>query len=485
MAVKKKIEVLPVVAIDGQYYNCDDDVMPLDGVQVRWGRSGMLDKPQPATATIQLLDKSGAWHNKFRNTSLTNGLIGRLVFLQANLYRDGSPNIHRTWTWFKGTINKVSVKNGPKDPKTNRVIGVIITIEATSPEAILGEVRNPSWHIQNAAWAQDDTLLTRANYLRNDALPYAGISEMFFKPTNQGFWCSSTGLKDKTVGSLMDEFYASQATVPCYSPKDNCIRDGQQFYGDTKIGLYRYSDGYVHVCPRENPRIGAFGNDTDRYYGTSVSGALAEESGGEITREAESAITHWYIKYWSRERGYDWARMTYWAGSEFLPRKVWEISTWLENDIDIDVIFNQMSNMMQRPLKRASHPSVNFNTHSNDGSFESVVQAMNFIMAGERQYLLYVTGSEWTEHNLIHPVFGVVGGVIRLENQQWDIDLQLQPYGHTSNTFGDAKWSTIPYQMDWGDAQDTAVTDGFEHGVTWLDTAFIQEPQTIRTWSDD
>lgn len=176
---------------------------------------------------------------------------------------------------------------------------------------------------------------------------------------------------------------------------------------------------------------------------------------------------------------------TIWANTQYLPRNVWEVDSWLENRPDVDAIKSEMGDILQHTLQRPAHPGINFNTRSNNGSFESVVQAMNLIMAGERQFLLFVTGSRWSEYVNYMPMFGVVGGVIRLEKQQWDIDLQLQPYGHRNGLYDQAKWSTIPYTMDWGDAKDSGVTDGLERGVTWYDTRFIEEPQTIRTWSDD
>ena len=478
-----KVKVLPVVAIDGRYYDCDDATVPLDGIQVRWGRSGLLAKPQPATAEIRLFDTTDDWKTRFTIGTVTDTVIGLPVSLQANLYLDDSDTIHKSWTWFRGNITNVSITDGPTDPATNRVIGRVVTIEATDPTAILGEVLNPSAYIPDAAWAQDETLLTRANYLRNDALPFAGISEMFFKPTKQDFWCSSVTLTDKTVGSLVDEFYTSQAAVACYSPKDNCIRDGQQFNGTTLTSWYRFTDGYIHIAPNENPRIGAYGTDTDRYYGTSISGAKVSESGGDVSRSAEQGINTWTVRYWSRERNQDWHRTLMYAGTEYHPRKSWELSTWLENDVDVQVIVDEMDTMIHRPLRAPTHPSVNFNTGNNNSGFESVVQAMNLVMAGERQFLLYVSGSPWTEYTSLTPMFGVVGGVIRLENQQWDIDLQLQHYSTDYPAYDNAKWSTLPSSLDWGDIPEC--DDKLEHGISWWDTRFVHQAATIRTNADD
>lgn len=480
MATGREVKVTPVILIDGQYYDCDSDTMPLDGVQVRWGRQSMMDKPQAATAELRLFDKTSVWVNRFRDQGLVDGVIGKQVHLQANLNVNQFGVAEKTWTWFRGNITHVEIEYGPSEPGTNEFQGYLVTIQATDPMAILGEVYPP---VEYGAWPAEDTLLTRANYLRNDAMPYAGISDIFFKPANQPYWCSATTLNGKTMGALVDEFYQSQATQACYSPKDNAIRDGQQFFGGTQIGWFRYSDGYTHIAPKENPRVGAYGSDTDRYYGTSVSGAKVTESGGAISRNAASGITQWKINYYSRERGQDWNQYTAWAGTSNLPRKIWQLNTWLTNDIDVNKIKDEMGSMLQGPIRLPSHPSVNFNTSQNGGGFESVVQAMNLIMAGERQFLLYVSSSPWHFLANYTPTFGVVGGVIRLEKQQWDIDLQLQPYSNTSRSSDKAHWDTIPTSLDWGDA--TSSGDTLAHGISWRDTRSVQDPYTIREWADD
>lgn len=462
---KRPIKVKPFVYLVDQYYDCDSETMPLDDLQVRWGRSSMMDKPQSATANIRLFDKTNKWRDYVRN----GGCIGKAVFLQAKINETEFGTAEQEWTWFRGRITDVSVEEGPHDPVTNRLIGYVVEVTAVDQAANLSDIVTKK---DAGVLAANQTLLQRAVWLRNMSMPISGISEMFFDPARVGYWCSAKDIGGASMASLIDEFYASQGDVPCYSPKDNCIRNGQTFQGDVKLGLFRQSDGYIHMVPFENPRVGATGNDVDRYYGTSLSGCKVEDSGGEAARSSRNDINKIDINYFDRLANGQRTNVRLLPGWDTNGTRLWSMQSWLSEKVDVDIIGKRCSDMVLYPGGEATHPSLRYNTFTTGGNFQSVDQAMNLVMAGERQYLLCVTGSPWTTVTTRKPMFGVIGGTITLSKGQWVIDVQLQPYyrfvapGETDSTWG--QW---PTSVDWGDAS----SDCLEPSITWKDVDHIDD----------
>ncbi|MFW0784502.1 hypothetical protein AAFP35_08255 [Gordonia sp. CPCC 206044] len=474
----RDIKVKPRVYLIDQWYYDADEMQILDGISVRWGRTGLTESASPATVAIRLLDPTGTWVQRMRD----NAIIGEAISLFAGInFNTSTLTWEQGWNWFHGRITDVEIEDAPKDPETNLSRGDIVTISGVDRMAQWGNVVMYDHALPLAA---GQTVITRANWIKLQALETTQITDVFFDPYFETKTCSETAVDGQSMQSIMDSFYKSMGHTYSYSPKDNVVRNNGRYNGTIDTSFYRGSDGYLHIAPAANPRPGAWGTDDDDFLGTSLGAQVVAPSGRSIKQSGSERINRLQMSYRDKVTGEDktLVRNILDTGEGV---RLMTAQTWLDTTSEVGNVAEQVFGSLNWEGSLPLHPEVTYDTRLSGDSFQSVVQAMDLIMAGERQYLVFIAGSPWTVRlDKFHPIFGVLGGSIEYRRGRWVITMQLQPYYHDDVFFGmdEPTWDDLPHEIEWGDEADT--TNKLDHSIQWHDLKFVTDP-SIKVYADE
>ncbi len=438
----------------------------VDGVTITWGRSEVLDQPDPATGRLQLFDASGTW-------ATTRDLRGQTVDL---FWTGTDPATGTTVTraFFRGRVGspvRVSRKT-VSTPAGGTIVGSLIDIPLVS---ILVDLANRT---PSGAWPAETlgARRTRVETAAAAALP-GGLETRSYWHTPQ---VPPVAAEDQeTVYEHLVALYdSSGADRFTYLPADRrttyvarrdywTARGLGQLWWNTPAEAASSSRAGKGVYAR------ATGNTTLYHYLDSAALEYPEDAGitspDKITRvrlrHKDSGSTPAYA-----ERVVE---LTV-DGTDELRDGVRTVS------VDSIVAWNAWADQAASDLEELSQKEaaewrlepMTWRTRKTDG-FESYAQAAELLTGGETQTLFFLQRSYLPTYG-VRPIFGVMGQTITYAELGWELELQVAPVSTTERqhpiTWEEIDDGSAGLEVQWWDSDHPR---GMHESLTYEDLTWV------------
>lgn len=473
---------VPVVAIGGAVVASGPDsslTQPLvvDGLRVSWGRSEIMDQPDPATATLTCLDPSSTW-------PLTTDLRGRLVVLSWQATRP-SDNSTQTTAFFVGRITKAKLtRKTITRPDGSKAHGLLIALTAAS---ILNDLANI---VPAEAWP-DETMDARrgriATYAANVCT--AGV-------TIRGYWkaphVAPIAAADQVsiLDHLLSLYESSGPDRMTFLPwnrqaiqlerrdhpgyrtlgalhwnvaGEGTARDGkgayawsvaQVAYDGGLPGANHYLDGVTIEYPEDSALSKEVTGMVTRVDVSHPDGGAGNASRVETTlcSTIDPAIneTAMGVRAARLESNVNWNAYAVTASSDLAYMAAREASGWRPDPITI----------------RTKAANVN--------GFDYWLQAALVLAGAEVTSWVFLQRS-WFAQLGIRPCFGLIGGTITYKSGEWRSECELAPVNTLPMPQHAISWSEIDdgsstYQLEWWDEDNPR---GLHESLTYEDIGFV------------
>lgn len=443
----------PTVYVDGSpIQTAGGTVTAVGELSVTWGRSALLDRATPATATVTVRDTAlGA------PLAARDDLIGRQVIL-GWVGSDAS-----TGVLFRGRVTDAAVTY------RRRRGGYEVTLSCSSLEVDAGNHRadaGTTWPAETVqARYQRISALAPAELYAPTLLPSrldVGLTDVADPSRDFGsYLCSPAEVGGRNMLELLHALYESLYPVPLiYDP----ARNG---FGWASRRRYVYTpEGAAH-----SGRLVADPTRGGRYVGATVNGApgltldaedLAYE--GELLYPLESRVTRVDIDYASSTgvKGTARALIDGGGGEPIIGRRPLTIQSMLSEPAMATQLASSWALLAQNETRRPRLGTLNYSTAR--APFPTAGHASALLRGCESGAQLFI-GRSWATALDVRPIYGILGESITYAGGQWSIDFQPAPVS--------VEWPTAPITSV-GAASGTAVRlVDVDESVTVADLAFI------------
>ena len=464
---------VPVVAIDGVDVasgpgpdGVPDGLLVVDGLTVRWGRSEVLDQPEPSTGTLQLFDPSRTW-------AVARDVDGLPVTIRWEGLADGTPTAE---VFLRGRVGRVTVRRHTvRLANGERVRGSLVTLPLRS---ILADAANK---VPRPAWPAESLGARRGRI-------QAGIATIATVSTRD-FWeapnVEPVAAKDQV--SYLDHL------VRLY---DSCGADRMTFNPSVSPGIVTYVPRRDHFgirgmaglvwnqAPQAAARNG-LGAYIRSYAVTPAGGSAGEacyldaaglehDDDAAISRRAR--ITRAAVSHPDAGAATPYDTRTIEASvpgtNELLiGERVAQLDSSVAWNAYADVALSDLTALCQKEAAAWELPTLRWRTRKTNGL--EVARQGRLLLRGYEQNSVVFLQRSWLSHDYgIRPIFGVMGGVIGYRDGGWDIEVQLAPVVTTLRQHAIA-WNEVDdgsagFQVQW---HDEPHPQGMHESVTYEDLA--------------
>lgn len=446
----------------------------VDGLSVSWGRSSVMDQPDPATATLTCFDPTAAW-------PLTTDLRGQLVTLSWLF--DGPGYLPSAFFVGRITGAKLTRKTVVKEDGT-KVHGLLIALTAAS---ILNDLAN---RIPAESWPDEDMGSRRARI-------------------------ASYAANVCTGGVVIRNYWATPHVAPVDISEQVSILDHL-------MSLYE-SSGPDRMTFIPWQQLSMFVGRRD-YPGIRTLAALHWNVAGEGTARDGRGAYAWTIAFPSAENGMsttnlylDGAAIEY-PDNSSLTKDVTAMITRV--DVSHPDAANANQTRVETALVSSVNPavdelsvgvrtarldsSVNWNAFAAQAAsdlaymaareaagwrpdpitirtksstfygFDSFQLAGYALVGGEVASTWFIQRS-WFAQLGIRPIFAIIGGAIRYQSGEWIVDAELAPVNTLPAKQHAISWSEIDdgsstYELQWWDDDNPR---GLHESLTYEDIGFV------------
>jgi hypothetical protein len=489
----------PVVQIGGSTVASAPDsslTQPLvvDGLSVPWGRSAVMDQPDPATASLTCFDPSSTW-------PLTTDLRGRLIVISWQITNPAGQLV--TVPIFVGRITRAQLRRKTvRRDDGSKVHGLLIALSAGS---ILNDLAN---RIPAETWPDESMGARRARI--------AGFT------TNV---C--------TGGVIMRDYWANANVGPVTIDQQVSILDHllslYRSSGPDRLTFIPWSQTVNFVQRRDSPVTRSLGQlfwnvagegtarDGKGAYAQTRSFAGRDNGMAEVslyldgasieyaddatlTRDITTMITRVEVSHPDQAAG-NATRVETQLVSTVDPAVDETVMGVRTARLDSIVNYNNYAQtaasdlafMAAREAAGWQPDPITIRTKSDTvHGFDSFTQLQYVLLGGEVQSSFFIQRS-WFAQLGIRPVFGVIGGVISYRSGEWRAQCNLAPVNTLPTAQHAIAWDEIDdgsatYQLEWHDDEHPR---GLHESLTYEDIGFVGlglgvtgSPATNATWDE-
>ena len=401
------ITATPTLTVAGVDVLNTSDTLAVDALRVPWGRTGVLDPPTPATATITVLDRtSGA------TLAGRSDLIGQPVL--AGWVGGGSSGV-----FFRGRITDAAATRRDGG-------GFFLSVSCSSNEADAGNYTAPpgtSWPAELFANRRDRImgLLPVGVFPGGAVLPTmtalnAGPELNADLGDFAGYPCVAADVSGRTVLELLTELWASCYPVPLvYDP----AADGFTYAPRHRVG----AAPVVELAP-DVARGGLF---TARPHG----GGWALPAGligydGPVAQRLEGRLTRVEVTYQGTmgQAATAVATTVDTASESVIGRRMIQVASIIGGSDRVDTYAANLAGGWAAIASGEGRARVlePLTVDTDRTPFVSTAQAAA-LLAGRETGDRFFLGGSWLTRLGVQPQFGVLGGVIGYADGRWQLEL--------------------------------------------------------------
>lgn len=421
----------------------------LDNLTINWGRSNHLDDVSPATLSLTVLDRDGAWVK-------SQQLLGMEIITGVRF--TDSQGIARDFKNFRGRIVEAECVARERDLITGTDHGYLVYIRATDKLAELG-----NRFLSNQSWPSEYYETRKARFEAALSGVVAGVGGAYVV---QQLQYSATAFDQKSLLDLITEHMAAGVEWVNYDPDTNRVEaTGRESFttpGWTGLRLALTDDG-----------SGLYGLETDvsdfyapfpRHHYNVDAGSLIPKSG--VRRTIESGITEILYEYSTDAAG---TKGTYVLGTglneAIYGRRTYAVKT--ENMKNVAVLAGIYQGNAQ-DAQTWQPPEVEWDTRIQDKGFQSFVQVRSFISGRAWPSPIFLSRNSYNSFPSKVPIYRVIGGSMTYSadnsgDMGWIVQPHFAPLAFAT-TFTPLAWNTINPStspvIGWDDLDNT---------VTWND----------------
>lgn len=469
---------LPVVAIDGSDIAAGpgpggvvEGQIVVDGLWVRWGRSAVLEQPDPATGQLQLFDSTKTW-------ATDRDVDGLPVTLRWEGLADGVPS---SGVFLRGRIGKVTVKRHTvTNPDGSRLRGSLVTMPLRSLVADGGN------RVPTASWPAETLEARRARLA-------ALVTSIATTVTVRDYWkvpnvepvaaVDQVSLLDHLV-ALYDSCGADRLT---YLPNDQSLsfiprRDYYTVRG--LAGLFWNQAGQANNRAEKGAYIRSYAlTPTGGATGLPnyLDAAALETDQDTISRVAR--VTRVLLDHPDEAAAYATRNVELTVpgvNEAVVGERTAQLSSQVAWNAYADVAASDFVSFVQKEGAAWQLPALTWRTRKS-GGWEAARQGQTLLAGGETTTVMFLQRS-WLPEYGIRPIFGVMGGVIGYRDGGWEIELELAPVVTTlwqhAITWEEIDDGSTAYEVQWHDDDHP---QGMHETLTYDDLAYCSTGMGVVT----
>lgn len=449
------------------------DRVALDGVTITWGRSEVLDQPDPATGSLRLFDLSGT----FATSRDLRGLTCDLYWRGVNP-ADGT-TVSRAY--FRGRIGspvRVSRKT-VQSPDGTRVVGSLVELPLVS---ILVDLAN---QVPTTAWPAETLGARRARVETAAAAALPGGVE------TRSFWHTP----EVPPVAAKDQVPLYEHLVALYDSS-----------GADRVTYLPHERKTTYVIRRDFPTSRGMAT---LWWNTAVEAATSSRAGkgvyaralngghyidaSALEYPAESGITSpdkiTRVRLTHQDSGAAYADRTVELSVDGTNEARDGIRTVSINSLVAwnawaDVAASDLEELSQKEAAEWRLEPLTWRTRLT-GGFESYAQAVELLTGAETPTLFFLQGSYLPPYGM-RPIFGVMGQTITYADGGWELEFDVAPLTTTlpqhAITWEEFDNGTIGFEVRWHDDDNPR---GMHESLTYEDLAWVSRGLAVSTEGPD
>jgi hypothetical protein len=452
------------------------ELMAVDGFAIHWGRTEVLDQPDPATASLQLYDPTGAW-------AMAHDVTGQLVTIRWTGTKPGTGPVSRVV--FVGRVSKPRLR--PKvttNPDGSKSHGILLELTAAS---ILADLANVIPTVAFPAETLEARRARVATYTTTVA-PLVTVRD-FWKTPNVAPVAAADQVS--VLEHLVSLYASSGPDRLTFLPNTQEVRHivrrdmawsnrhttAQLWWNTAGEGTAR--DG-LGAYARSIPYMTA-GNSAQAMTsaGLYLDGAGVQYPDGAITKDITSKVSRVDVSHPDEAASPAYSSRV----EETLVDGVNEATSGARQArLDSIVAWNawaqtassDLAAMVGREGSGWRVESLRWDTRLT-GGFEDFAQADGLLLVGaEVQSMVFLQRAWFTAYG-VRPTFGVVGGAISYSDGGWVVDLSVigvatAPLAQHAISWSEIDDGSATYQLEWWDGDNPRA---LHDSLTYEDIGFV------------
>lgn len=412
------------------------DVVVLDGLNIKWGRTHGLDDVSPASLSMRLLDRTGVWMRKLTWT------VGSEVIVGVRF--TDSQGIARDFKNFRGRVVNSEMVARDVSTATGTDFGYMISINATDKLAELGNRFFSQIH-----WPQDYWENRRPLIAAQLGGTVTGIGGVY--TAGQVLYAEKHEDSSISVLELIKEHFAATAEFINYDPDTNFVGSTSrvQYDGTTWAGLRfaEMDDGSGKYGLESDIEATAYIKHPRHFYNIDAS-YLTPLSG--MTRGIESNITEVRYEYATNVSGSSKATQVITAGlppEGLFGRRTFGVKTLNQGPYVNDFATNYRKLVSDHQVWMP--PEMEWDTRIPNKGFQNYVHVNNMIGGKVTEEPLFISRSRYNDFPgaRMPAIYKVIGSTMTYAKNDagvmgWVVQPSYSPvifpYGYSSLT-----WKTI------------------------------------------
>lgn len=431
--------VKPDVLISGQLVACradalDSEPVVIRGFEITWGRDEYMSPDvSPASVTLTLLDTTGMWAQRIRDTQA----IGLPVEIRWQGTTTDTPSRRvGPVVMFRGRVTQADAAPHSLEASDGRTAWTVELVCADRTADMGNALAGPE------PWDRE-TMLERAVKIRDLATAAgSGIGQVYFWP---GYVDSTTApleVKGKSALELMGAFFRSMGNDSyAYDPDANVIRQAIRLSQPMTTYLATFDDKLGAVLPVASDIT----VDGQVYPGIGLGGC---ELVGKPSVSADPSTDINRLECSWKDFSTDHGDMTTVHENKRAgdARRVMSWESWLDNGIAIDPTLDNVWNRAREEGRRPRHPDF---TYKPGHSFVSERMARWMLSTWENTRAAFISGNlayQWLMGGEpgYSPVVAPIGGATRFDPETgWHCQFKVHWIHNTTPASSPATWSSI------------------------------------------
>lgn len=458
------VDVRPTVFIAGRQIAChadDLDTAPvaIRGFTIKWGRDEYMSRDtSPASVDITLLDTTGQWAQKIRD-SVAIGLTVEITWTGTTSEGEQVGPV----TQFRGRIAQAEAIPHHYHTGTGRR-GWEVALTCVDRTAEFGNARPGPQE-----WPSE-SMIMRANRIRNLGLAAGSdIAEVYFWPGYVESRCAPLDVKDKSALDLMGEMYESMGNDSyAYDPDANVVRQAIRLSQKMDTYLATFDDSRGAVLPVASDIV----VDGVNYPGIGLGGcelvgvpSVVADPSTDINR-LECTWSDWSTEY------DDWTTVK----ENVNPgdsRRVMSWNSWFSMGETIDPTMDNVWNRAREEGRRPRHPEFIFRAGH---TFISERVARWSLMAWENTRPAFISGNlayQWLMGGepAYPPIVAPIGGKTTFDAVKgWALQFRVHWIHNQTPPGTPSTWSSL---------QQIKTTTTEQSYPWWYDLLGIPKPPPV------
>jgi hypothetical protein len=474
---------VPVVAINGVDVasGTGGDLMVIDGLEVTWGRSDVLDQPEPATGRLELFDPSRTWATSADRRGLP------VTIRYEGLGPDSTPY---SAVFFRGRIGspvRVSRKNVVIAGQTVRgavvelpLQSILVDLANTVPRVAYPAESMSARAARVLTASQAAGVLTGGAQLRpywtqtlSDAAPFAAADQVSLLE----HWLA---MYESAGSDRLTYIPHTDALFPVQRLQFPSRRGMAQLWWDGSAdpararggqGIYARSLGVTNPY---NPII-----DGHALY-LDAAGLEYDPADGITTpaRITRVSITHPDQAASFADRTIE--RMVTGADETRTGVRIASSDSIQSRNIFADTALDDLESVVREEGSAWVLEPIRYSTR-HTGGFESVLHGQRLLAGYEDLTTIFLQRSFLPETGL-RPIYHVMGGVIGYASGGWDLELNVAPPITTLPqhpiTWEEIDDGSTTYEVRWHDGDNTR---GMHESLTYEDLGYVGQGLNVTT----